>query len=310
MGVQLQGLQGLRTLIVDGNTEHRSRLRQALASIVFKGKIEQSRSESDALTALEDAKEPFHCIFVSSALHCSSIGSFISKAQGFESGSLSAFIISLAPEHVTSADVAKFYLEGAQGFISEPYSAQEIQELVNLALTQKEKERKDLELRTGAVDILAAEAVQIIDDVAQKTAQGKSAHKEKRDMSRATSRFRETSETLPVWELEKILFRRFLDAEIPKGYQPRRIAKQKSEVVLHPGAIISKIMKDRRLSEERIRANLKMDQAVFDAILEGSGSVDETMAREISRIFGHGYNYWLDAQKKYDQKKAEDEALK
>lgn len=310
MGAQLQSLEGLRTLIVDSSTEHRSRLRQALASIIFKGKIEQARTEAEAYSTLEYAKVPFNCIFVSSVLPCNSISAFISKAQGYESGNLSAFIVSLAAEHVKSAEVAKFYLDGAQGFISEPYSAQEIQELISLACAQKEKERQDLEKRVGAVDILSSEAMQILDSVAMALAQGKSTRIEKKELARATTLLRETAQQLPEWELAKILLKRFLDASIPKGYVPRKITRHKTEEILHPGAIIKRIMTDRKLSEERIRSNLKMDQAVFDAILAESGAIDETIAREIARIFGQGYNFWLDAQKKFDVKKAEQEADK
>ena len=59
-------------------------------------------------------------------------------------------------------------------------------------------------------------------------------------------------------------------------------------------------MKDRKLSLEGLKGTLKIEAKDFKALLEGGMSIDDSMSRELSRVFGKTSKEWMKIQKDYD----------
>jgi len=296
-------LEGFKIIIIDDNTNHRLRLKQVLSNLNFKCKIEQARSESEGYVRLERSVEAFDCVFISSSVPSDSIGEFVLRARRFPNSKKALFLVCLAREHYKGSDVARFYLDGADGFISEPYSADQVQDLILITHEKKSKENSSHDKMRGAFDILVTNSRNLVSSAAMAISRGQPGQAERKAIRDVIDAARKTAEAIPEEDIEKTLLKQFLDASVRKGYVPRKQQKTKIEEAIHPGDVIKKIMSNRKFSEEKIRGNIKIDPEIFDALLNGQGTIDEFIARELSRVLGNGSSFWMEAQKKYDRLK-------
>ena len=155
----------------------------------------------------------------------------------------------------------------------------------------------------GAFDILVTNSRNLVSSAAMAISRGQPGQAERKAIRDVIDAARKTAEAIPEEDIEKTLLRQFLDATIRKGYVPRKQHKTRIEEAVHPGDVIKKIMSNRQFSEEKIRGNIKIDPEIFDALLNGQGTIDEFIARELSRVLGNGSSFWMEAQKKYDRLK-------
>lgn len=294
-------LEGFQALIIDDNTQRRLRLKQVLSNMSFKCKIDQARSEHEAFSMIERAVKPLQCIIVSTSVASESIGTLLSQIKEFKNAKKSIYVVCLGSEYKKGSDVAKIFLEGADGFIFEPFAALEIQEHLLLMYEKKSQQLSAAAKNQQALDILFADARHLINSAAMALSQGKNALSERKAIREVGASGRKAIEGLEVAEIEKILLTRFKSETVRKGYVPRKQVKVKVEEAIHPGLVVQKVIQSQKFSEDKIRTNIKIDPDVFDALLRGEGEIDEFIARELARVLGRGTAFWLDSQKKYDK---------
>lgn len=294
-------LEGFQALLIDDQTQRRLRLKQVLSNMTFKCKIDQARSEHEAFSMIERASRPLQCIIVSTSVASEGIANLLAQIKGFKNAKKSIFIVCLGSEHKKGSDVAKIFLDGADGFIFEPFAAQEIQDHILLMYEKKSQQISTVAKNQQALDILFADARHLINSAAMALSQGESALSERKAIRDVGASGRKAIEGLEVAEIEKILLARFKSEAVRKGYVPRKQVKIKVEEALHPGIVVQRAMQSQKFSEEKIRANLKIDPEALDALLKGEGMIDEFIARELARVLGRGSAFWLDSQKKYDK---------
>jgi len=165
-------LKNLRILLIDGQTASRAQIREILKNVVFKLQLEYASNFKQALEIME-GEERLHSVIVSSLDDKSSLVEFLEKARSTPVGGATNYLIALRSTHQDSSYVADLYLHGVQGFICQPFSADEFSHLLQSSAQSTGKEEVDEEKTQRTLEFLIANAMRIVDLMAQQLISGK-----------------------------------------------------------------------------------------------------------------------------------------
>lgn len=150
-------------LLIDPDQAARGRLRTAMDSVLKIGQVEFTQYISDALQKLARGAA-FDVIFISNRLPDPEISEFIKCAKEVRAGGDAAFVLVLKTDKQDEATVAKRVIDGGDGFLFEPYSAENVSEAALLAA--KVKKERTFEREKAAVTTLVGDIIPQLDQLA------------------------------------------------------------------------------------------------------------------------------------------------
>lgn len=293
-------LDGLSIFIINPDLGSRSRLREVIKSCVYKATSAFVQTLREAREKIETL-DSIDVIFISFSFSDKEIAQFIRETKEQLGIEAPTFIISIerqSPE--TTSAVTALYLEGASGFIAEPYSSEELTTLLTAVQAHKEKVDSIVKQRR-ATKFLLHEAMKRIDQLAKVISTGGA------NGGFALRELKNISESIGVLYAQnpelyaEIAVNVFEAVPAPvsdsAGLKKHR---QKKKQLQHPGKVVSDIMGERQLTLERLSPSIKVDIKEFELFINCCRAVDDEFSRELSRLFGRTARDWMKLQKEYD----------
>lgn len=178
-------------IIIDPDLDTRMRLKAATTSVHQFGKVTLVNSSKEAVDTL--VGRDMHCdvVFISHSITREETTSFIKEAKASKRGQDSAFVLVLKTKDQDSSTVAQNVLMGADGFLFEPYSVDNLVEITQLSARVK-KERSETR-EAGAIKFLLNDIMQQIDLIAYLKGAGY-------DVGRGIKRFKDMCGVLKTFE--------------------------------------------------------------------------------------------------------------
>lgn len=281
----------------------RAKLREVLKSFLLRPNIVYEQNLRDAEAKISKGHR-YDAVFVSFELGQKEIGETLAKLKSSAITKLPPFIVTMKGQKGGATGVVELYMSGVTGFITEPYTADDIIEL----LSSIKENRQALELTNPgqkvrkASSFVIAETKGLLNDFARIKVNGESGGggSTVKDIKKLSTVIRELYSQDPAEYLRALLVA-FDKSAPPK--ESARVKKVKKTVkqCKHPGSVIKDIIIRKGLSLEHLIENLKSDVDLFVAFLDEKANLDETLSRELSRLFGRSPVEWMVLQKEYDQ---------
>lgn len=300
-------LDKLSVLIVIPDLQSKTKLREVLRSVVYKGEVHYERSIKELDKKLADPiTAKYDVAFISGKFIPADISTFLKGLRESSSKKLPSIIIALtsATSH-PSGTIAAWYLEGVAGFISEPYTAEDLSELLTKVIEQRTKSfpiEGSIKARKAS-NFLLTDAINLVDEVARLSYEGKEGGYALKDLKMLSKSFADYFNQDPKG-FEEALVESFIKAKAPAWVKAANSKKSKSKVAKHPGIVVWEILGQRGIGEDRLASLLKVEAEIAAALTRGNIAVDEALAQNLSRIFGMTPREWLKMQAEYDASKA------
>ena len=300
-------LENLSVILVIPDLPSKTKLREVLRAILYKGEVQYERSIKDLEKKLgEAATEKLDIAFISGKYPPAEITAFLKNVKQVSLKPAPAIIVALPSSSAQSSGmIASWYLEGVAGFISEPYTAQDLAELLVKILEQRSKNApiEDSVKSRKASSFLLTDAMNLVDEVARLSAEGKEGGYALRDLKNLSKNFAEHYAQDPKG-FEDAIVATFQKATPPAWAKGVARKKVKSKSAKHPGVLIWEMMSQRGLTEDRLVELLRIDAATVTALTRGQIAVDDNIAQSLSRIFGMSPREWLRMQADFDAQHA------
>ena len=150
------------SLIIEPDLDSRMRLKQAMSVVYQFEKNAQVVTLDEALCRL-GASEPFDVIFISYRFKQAEITSFIKAGKETKMGMDGAYVLVIKSKNQDASTVAQNVMIGADGFLFEPYSVDQLLEMTQLA-NQVKAERSGTREK-AAINLLVNDVIGQIDQV-------------------------------------------------------------------------------------------------------------------------------------------------
>lgn len=296
-------LNGLCALIVEPNLASRTRLRECLAQIIYKGKVEFARSPKEAIAILTEGNNPCDALFISSETERDQLVDFFAQTKEARPNKTPMLIVCLKSKQQDSTYVASLFMLGVHGFVKEPYSSQGLYELLSSAQAASQvKIEKDSVKIEAVLRFMVSDACRHINAVAQNMVFGKPGGYAQKGLEASAKTIHQMAQEIKVDAIERILIDRFSDAKVPKGWKGR--AKGLSPVrkrVSHPGVRVREVMQSKNLTAERFKGMWKLEPEIFDGLVQEKETITSAVALELARILGQNPQYWTGLQDEFDR---------
>jgi plasmid maintenance system antidote protein VapI/response regulator RpfG family c-di-GMP phosphodiesterase len=294
-------LKQLESLIVDQDVQARTRLREVLRFIAQRSDVENARGTGEALTMLQSNKR-FDCLFVASSLGVEEVTAFVKKLVSLPQTSKMAIFLILRPTDVGGSLIASLFLNGVHGFVCPPFSADSILELINTTKQSLAYQQEDSKKVYSTASFLIDDMILKLDKLAELKAAGqKGGGYVGKELVALSKSLQDVAVKLGK-DFENLLVEKFIALKAPVE-KPGRAKAKRVEKPLHPGVVITQLMKKRKLDKERIIAKLKSPPEEFEAVLQTTGKVTKEIADDLARMLGETPSYWMGLQRKFDQYK-------
>ena len=157
-------------LIVDAELDSRMRLRQAASNLPQFSHVTMANSLPVAVSNLEgDAN--CDVILLRPSFPEKDMELFIQKCKQTKQGQGCALILVVRNKHSDTGSIARSFAGGVDGFLSEPYSVETIQQIFEIAAALKQKK---METRCrAAIEVMLKKIVTVLDMAAQEERFGK-----------------------------------------------------------------------------------------------------------------------------------------
>lgn len=295
-----------KVIIIDGNPQTRGRLREVLRSVLLKAQYQYFRTLAEGLESIK-ASPNFDLVFISSSFPMEALQAAVAEIRALPSDPSPLIIISLSGAALDVTFATNLYVHGAHGFICEPYSPEELSELITTARDESQKSLEQADKDRRAADFLLQEGMKLLDQFAEYRSGGRLGKgKVGRELQQVAEGFRAVAEKLMPPELEHMLVERFIRAKTTKKGPPEERKSARPRVLHpHPGAVLRDLMQSRGLNREKILSVAHIEEAQLDLLLNEQLSVDEELARDLARALGRTSIYWIGLQKAWDSQQRE-----
>jgi plasmid maintenance system antidote protein VapI len=216
----------------------------------------------------------------------------------------SVIIVLPSSSALSSSTIATLYLEGVAGFVSDPYTSEDLSELVTKIMEQRTKKisiEENVKTRKAS-NFLLADAMSLIDEVARLRYEGKEGGYALRDLKALSSNFANYYAQDPEKYMDAMV-ELFQKAKAPAWAKGTARKQAKVKISKHPGVVVWELMAERGIAEDRLPALLRVDAPTAAALVRGQVPVDKPMAESLSRIFGMSPREWLKMQVEFDADK-------
>jgi plasmid maintenance system antidote protein VapI/DNA-binding NarL/FixJ family response regulator len=294
-------LERLSILTLIPDADCRVRLREVLNSIIFKSEIRAVRTIPEAAAALQ-SDPSISLLFIASSVGGDAVRKLVEEVSG-SGKELSTAILVTVDRHTSSklAAVVQLYMQGVDGFISEPYSSDQLRSLIETVLDPaREKVMQGATRAYKSSTLLLGDAVRHLDDLWRaKAMERKDVGAAPRELRAIAGQLAEIHKKFPD-QYASALCAVFEAVPAPRGEAALLKKKNFSDVAPHPGAVVSALMHERGLTREKILGIIRIDPTEFDELVTQKRAFTEVAAREISRALGKTAREWLALQKRYD----------
>lgn len=205
-------------VIVDPEAASRMRLKQATASVVQFGKVQQVSDAGEAIGRLS-TRERCDIVFVSYKIPNEDFKEIVKRGKANPAGQDAAYILVLPPKDQQSTTIASNMLSGADGMLFEPYSVDALVDIARVA-TNVRKERSDTREK-AAIGVLVHDMIKQLDMVALALTHGTEAGITQKKFRDACNFLKTLSpETLPCYyEVARESFVNAIPAKLPDKLQ-------------------------------------------------------------------------------------------
>ncbi len=294
-------LDRLRIMVLVPDADSRSTLRDALAAVVFKGDVHTLRRFEDA-RALLNGEEAFDVIFFASSFGIDEVKLFIREVASLPKAPDTAMVLTV-DRHTSNKleSVVSSYLDGVDGFISEPYTSEQLQDLLMKILDPARERAIQTATRViKSVNLLATQAVTLVDEMWRfRMDGGKGSGSALGEMKRISPSLQELQSKHPV-EFLTGLSDVFEAVEPPSTESLSTKSKVRTKKAEHPGKFVQTLMEQRGLTRERLLASVRISPEEFDAVLSCQMGLNDAVAREFARVLGKTAREWMSMQRAFD----------
>ncbi len=251
------GYNKYEAFIVDSDLDSRMRLKQATSSVHNFGKVQQIAALKEAVSKLSG---PDKCdvVFISYKFDQSEVTQFIKEAKQTPHGQDAAYVLVLRGQDQDSQTVASNVMIGADGFLFEPYSVDNLIEITSLAARVKRERSKSRE--AAALKFLITDVMNQVDLIAFLKQSGY-------EVGRSLKKFKDLCGVFQTLEGDskdlyfELAIKMFEEAPLPKTmFQNKKYAGASSRV--------------KRLAEKKVMAELEkkgiVDKEDIAAMVEDS----------------------------------------
>lgn len=140
-------LEKFNAIVADPDIDTRMRLKQATTAVVQFEEVSQANSLKEVLVKL-GAGGKWDVVFVSQRFGEEEIKTLVTEAKQTKGGQDSAYVLVLKSGNQDKATMGAQMLSGADGFLFEPYSVDQLVEITELSARVK-KEREEIRQKIG-----------------------------------------------------------------------------------------------------------------------------------------------------------------
>ncbi len=301
----MNSLDNLNVTLVFPDLMAKTKLREVLKNILYKAEMNHARDLRSLSKDFADNLTPkTDFIFISSKWPQADISAFLSGLKSLGNQPVPAVVICLPGVSFDSSGlVAGWYLEGAAGFISEPFTADDISELLN---TIREDRKKAVDQTAvgikarKAAKFLLNDAVSLVDELAKLRSNGKEGGYTLKSLKSLHTAFANFYEQDPA-EFA-IAIADVFEKVKPPAVSNQQLSQKKTtlKVIKHPGTLIWEIMNKRSLAEDRMAELLKLEVKDLNDLLWGKANITEQVAQNLSRALGMSPREWMKLQSEFD----------
>lgn len=203
----------LEAIAIDNDIQARMRLKQATMSVPLFGKVVMCGTIYEGFAKMESTDLDIGVVFFSSKFPQDERADFVKRAKDLKSGRDSAYVVVMDTGNQNAAKIASSVMQGADGFLLEPFSVEQLVEITRLA-TRVKRERT-FKREKIALSLMIREAMAQLDMVAFMRGVGV-------EPSTAMRKLKELTDSLPSLSPElkrvylELLVEEFQNAPIPK----------------------------------------------------------------------------------------------
>jgi len=294
--------ENLTFLVLGPVLRSRTKLREVLRTFVYKSEVRHDRTlvgVSDQLSAVTDGAK-IDLLFLAASLGKDAITCFLEESRSRQTR-LPPVVVFIDDRKVEKAEaITALYLDGIDGFIAEPYTSEDMLQLIH-ALVSKGGKVLDAEVRTKrAAEFLVNDAMAKIEELALQQMQGEEpGGYALRDLQQLSSKLEKAVEQDPT-QYGEMLAKVFERAKPASEALLRHKASRAKKRAIHPAAVIRDVMRSRKISMERLIQSMRTDPAEIERLMKEERSIDEALAKDLSRALGMTWVEWIKIQKEYD----------
>lgn len=284
----------LHVLIVDPVMQSRMRLQNSLRGLNVIDEVEQRNSYQLLIPELEQEEIPFDVIFLRSQDDTEEQNEMLNKILSHEGKRSPLVIYVLGAKHQRSDYVAELYANGAHGFLVEPYSPEDLEEIVLFVKEAAEKGEQDSpEKQRTAGEFAFQGALSLLDTAALNMNTHGGGGKALVHLRRTNETLRKLLKDLEPEQFEEIILRRterFVEKADYSRFEGRGKGQKKA---VHRGGLLHEVMEERGLPAGRLAPLLKIEEDELNRILAEEAPISEELAQELSRVIGKSKEFWL-----------------
>ncbi|MCB0352098.1 MAG: hypothetical protein KDD64_01200 [Bdellovibrionales bacterium] len=291
----------LECLVVCPETASRARLKDALSLTKIRTSVTQARDLRRA-TEIASKQPELAVVFMHSTLSEESIRKFQEDVAQMKLRYRPIFVVTLHTDHLLSEYISEHMLNGIEGFLSEPFATTDVDDVIQVAFLNRQKQVEAEDRNLSALKFMMHEGLTLIDNAAIERVKraGRGGGFSRRRMNRLKLRLRSLGEKVGVELLlpliEESVAQQIKNLDITLFHR----TVQRAAYADHPGKVLTEIIEARALSPERLCELVSGDAKELLALLDEKGELTPKLSRELARVIGNTPNYWLSLQTSYD----------
>ena len=294
--------RSVKALIISSNHFMRRGLKESLQLAQRQVHVLQANGWRDALSLFERNRD-IDAIFVYSLIPVQEVETLRNGIREKVPDANPIFVVALHPNHLERAYVSEKLLDGFEGFIREPFSADEVNEIIDVVLEKRQKMPEKTGGSLKILQFLVKDALSLIDHAALERFQ-----QNNKGGGFAFRKMRFLKDKLFSFEIsaneEQLLRMLETEVEIQSEYLDLTKFERKKKKVRyaeHPGKVITRIIESRNLTEQRLCEMLSSDSEHVLKVLQEEEGLTPELAIQLSRVLGKPEEYWISLQSAYEK---------
>lgn len=292
----------VNAVIYSADPDARVRLKDALGNLIaLRVRADAVKSWLDAVKTAAQARN-ISIVFVDSAIEPAEFTNFRAAMKGLSLLFRPSFVVTLRPEHNTPEIVSEHIMQGVEGFLSEPFTLQSVEETLGVVIENREKRIADHAKAIKTLQFLITDACTALDDTAlERLENGKrGGGASLKRMSLLREQLAKMKDRFTEQEIFSLVEKAIKDQAGLLDLSKFSAHHPKVKFAPHPGKVITKIIEGRSISLDRLAEFISTDERTIRALLNESGALTPELARGFAKFLGSSEDYWLGLQKSYE----------
>ncbi|MCB0335804.1 MAG: hypothetical protein KDD62_05840 [Bdellovibrionales bacterium] len=290
------------SLIISPDAHARIRLKEALLQILVQSTIHHAKDTREGRDIIFRDRD-VAAIFVHSIICSEEIYELYKKIRVSNLRYKPILVVTLHTDHNLSDLISDHFLNGIEGFLQEPFTTEEVAGIIDLTLENRKTQIRQEEKELSAIQFMLKEGIDLVDQAAleRSRSEGRGGGFAIRRLKRLRMRVRTLEKKVSEDQLAPILEK--IVAEQSAQLDLSQFKRRETQIVFaeHPGSILGAMMRERKLSAERLTELLTVDKNVLDRLLALSGPLTPELSKDLARVIGKTEDYWLSLQLAYEK---------